>query len=61
MRLCMPMVKMYYDDELETAAKQHDLICLWHVNPAQSKEVTWYQRGTTLCLQHEPMPTQNTF
>ena len=43
------MVKMY-DDKPETAAKQHDLIRLCHVNPAQSKEVTWYRSGTTMCL-----------
>ena len=36
MRICIPMVKMY-DDKPETAAKQHDLIRLCQVNPAQSK------------------------
>ena len=41
------MVKMY-DAKPETVAKQHDLIRLWHVNPAQSKEVNWYRSGTTV-------------
>ena len=43
------MVKMY-DDKPATAAKQHELSHLCHVNPAQSKEVTWYRNGLTMCL-----------
>ena len=58
--------KMYsygkmYDAEPKIAAKQHDLIRLCHVNPTQSIEVTWYRIGTTMCLQHQPMPKQHTF
>ena len=43
------MVKMY-DAKPEIAAKQHDLIRLCHVNPAQPKVVTWYRSGTTMGL-----------